>query len=528
MKRINLNVDLFFDKIIPRQRTNFQKFLIKNTRKNINDFSNDYFKVKSSQKNSNGLFCLETAFKKKVILINHTNQKNNKNNYLLFKTVSKLYASENINCENDNNQQNIHINKTSDIKIDNLKPQKISLNNENDSNNPNEENKDQNVSEPINFNPELIDKQSKIFSLTDKLPEKFQYYIKLGRYDRPIGYLLLFYPCSWSLTLMAPMIDFNYLYNIFLFFSGSVLMRSAGCIINDMWDRNIDKMVERSKNRPLAAGYLSMKEASVYLAGHLALSLGILLQLPANSIITGLSIMPIVIIYPFMKRISNIPQLFLGLAFTSGFLVGYGTYENIIHLDIVLPFYFGGILWTIIYDTIYAHMDKLDDAKINVKSTALYFGRKTKEILIVLWILMFIGFAGGFYFFEKRYISDSKQKKQEKIEFNQIKDIPVNMINNNNINSNPNTNSEFDLIKIKESISNKIFDSLLISRLFLYAGFLYQLRLIKKVNLNNPLNCLRAFKNSSYFGLFILASCLLIASKKKENIQKDENKKIKY
>ena len=279
-------------------------------------------------------------------------------------------------------------------------------------------------------------------------------FLKLGRYDRPVGYMLLFWPCAWGLTLGTPNLTYEYFKVLSLFFSGSVLMRSSGCIINDMWDKDLDKKVTRCQGRPLASEKITFKEASFFLAGHLALSLGILLQLHKYSIISGLGIMPIVCIYPYMKRVTNFPQFFLGLAFNSGVIVGIPSITGIINLPVLIPLYSAGILWTIIYDTIYAHMDKFDDAKINVKSTALYFNENTKFILSVLTVFMILLF----------YIALRNSSDKNEV----------------------NKNSKFLLI--------------------LAAAF--QFYSLYCVNLNSPMSCLKNFKANSYFGLIIFLATL--------------------
>lgn len=362
-----------------------------------------------------------------------------------------------------------------------------------------------------NYNPEAIDKQSNLFNLTDKLPEKIQHFIKLGRYDRPIGYMLLFYPCTWGLTLGTPILDYNYLYHIFLFFSGSVLMRSAGCIINDMWDRDIDKKVERSKTRPLAAGHLTIKEACGFLALHLALSLVILLKLPFNCILAGLGVMPFVIIYPLMKRVINMPQLILGIAFNSGFIVGYPAFTGLIHQDITIPFFAGGILWTLVYDTLYAHMDKIDDAKINVKSSALYFGNKTKQALYIITIIMSLLFFFGMKSYERRFIDNYDETTQMENEIEEDPDNDKNIKVNNSVYKSSNA-SEFDIKEFR-------FWNYHLSDFIITIAQFYQLYVIKNTNLNDPLSCLKAFKKSSIYGILILIYCLSKVKKRDDLIQ---------
>ena len=523
MRKINSNLESYFNKIIPRTNTNYLCTLIKDSKKGIN---NELYKsklTKSSLNQSRPFFLIKTEERFSCIFNNHLKDISHYNiskSNMLINTASKSFVSKNSNNKTLEKKEKLS-NKNATTDFNNFNTEK-NIKNQNTNKDPSSkkiiETSEKNIefnSETKNYNPELIDKQSNLFNLTDKLPEKIQYYIKLGRYDRPIGYLLLFYPCTWGLTLATPFLDLNFLYQIFLFLSGSVLMRSAGCIINDMWDRNIDKMVERSKNRPLAAGFLSMKEASGFLGIHLALSLAILLQLPVNSIIAGLGIMPIVVIYPFMKRVTNVPQVVLGTAFNSGVLVGYAAFETIIYPEIIIPIYLGGIFWTVIYDTIYAHMDKLDDAKINVKSTALYFGQRTKFFLHLINFIMFLCFLFGFIYYEKQYISDKNKYKEKPVD--EKKNDSIVKIKHNVIN-NSKTKSEFD---IKEFSFKKVDLSIIL----LCLGHFYQARLIKNVNLNDPLSCLKTFKKSSLFGVVIFACCFLKVLKREKITSKELNEK---
>jgi 4-hydroxybenzoate polyprenyltransferase len=310
-------------------------------------------------------------------------------------------------------------------------------------------------SEP-RYNPEHIDKQTKRVRIIDRLPEKVQTYLKLGRFDRPVGYLLLFIPCTWGLSLSAASFNFLYFKFIGLTFLGAMLMRSSGCVINDMWDRDIDKHVIRSQDRPLASGKLSFNEALAFLSVKLAISLYILCQFPLSSIICGLSIMPIVMIYPYMKRVTYIPQLFLGFCFNSGVLVGYTTFMNFDY-SIALPFYLGGVLWTLIYDTIYAHMDKHDDRAIGVKSTALLFNTHTNLVLSIFTVIMTGLFLYGLH----------KDEKKTGLK------------------------PAFDPTKL----------------IVLSAGLL-ELLFIYKVNLESPLSCLKYFKLNIYPGLLVTLACL--------------------
>eukprot|EP00924_Labyrinthula_sp_SR-Ha-C_P012589 maker-scaffold_10-snap-gene-11.6-mRNA-1 protein AED:0.03 eAED:0.03 QI:53/1/1/1/1/1/3/101/377 len=222
-------------------------------------------------------------------------------------------------------------------------------------------------------------------------------YLDLIRLDKPVGTYLLLLPCLSSLSLSLPHHPVSELapfsYNALLFSSGAFLMRSAGCIVNDIADRDFDSKVERTKNRPLASKQLTLTHALISLFGHLSLSLAILFQLNPTSIALGaLSLLPVGI-YPLMKRVTYFPQLFLGLTINWGALLGYVASKRMEVIQIedlgitfdfsalsaadlksMVPLYSGCVFWTLVYDTIYAHQDKEDDKKVGVKSTALLFG----------------------------------------------------------------------------------------------------------------------------------------------------------
>jgi len=172
-----------------------------------------------------------------------------------------------------------------------------------------------------------------------------------------------------------------------LFATGAVIMRGAGCTINDMWDKDIDTKVERTKNRPLAAGDITQLDAIVFLSAQLSLGLLVLLELNLESIMLGACSLGLVTTYPLMKRVTYWPQLVLGLTFNWGALLGWCATQGTVNWNACLPLYLSGVCWTIIYDTIYAHQDKLDDLQIGIKSTALRFGENTK-----LWLS---GFAAA-------------------------------------------------------------------------------------------------------------------------------------
>jgi len=225
--------------------------------------------------------------------------------------------------------------------------------------------------------------------------EKLKIIIQLTRLNKPIGIMLLFWPCLWGLTLgyyfnNETSIYFKY---IILFFLGSVLMRSAGCIFNDIVDRDFDKKVERTKNRPLAAGEISVFESFIYIVLLCLISLLILLQFNKLTIILGISSIIFAFTYPFMKRITYWPQLFLGLTFNWGIIIGWTALTNNISIEVLL-LYISAIFWTLGYDTIYGLQDMHDDEIIGVKSTSIKFKNNPKVFvgscycLCVLFILI--------------------------------------------------------------------------------------------------------------------------------------------
>ncbi|CEG02130.1 UbiA prenyltransferase family [Ostreococcus tauri] len=206
-------------------------------------------------------------------------------------------------------------------------------------------------------------------------------YAKLIRLDRPIGTALLAWPCFWSIALAAEVGAPPDARLLGLFGVGSFLLRGAGCTINDLWDRDIDAKVARTRNRPIASGAVSVPMAVAFLGAQLALGLGVLVQLNDYSKILGASSLALVAAYPAMKRVTNWPQAFLGLTFNWGALLGWAAVHGSCDWGAVLPLYASGVAWTLVYDTIYAHQDKHDDAKVGVKSTALHFGADTKKYL---------------------------------------------------------------------------------------------------------------------------------------------------
>ncbi|GMH40639.1 hypothetical protein BSKO_08543 [Bryopsis sp. KO-2023] len=224
-------------------------------------------------------------------------------------------------------------------------------------------------------------------------PKQILPYCQLMRWDKPSATWLLAWPCFWSIGLAAPCGSLPDAHLLALFGSGALLLRSAGCTINDMWDRDLDKQVERTLERPLASGAVSMKEAWVLLAGQLSLGLGVLLQLNDYSKLLGAASLALVTTYPLMKRATFWPQAFLGLAMNWGGLLGWAAVRGSCDLSVVLPLYAGGVAWTIVYDTIYACQDIKDDSRIGLKSTALRFGDNVHWWLSGFSVASVLGFG---------------------------------------------------------------------------------------------------------------------------------------
>lgn len=217
--------------------------------------------------------------------------------------------------------------------------------------------------------------------IVNKCHPDFQPYLRLIRFDKPTGTLFLLWPCYWSLSLATAPGCFPDPALLFLFGTGAFLMRGAGCIINDLWDKDIDSKVARTKTRPLACGDISTLDAWMLLGGKLSLALFVLLQFNWYSIMLGASSLIFVVTYPVVKRISYWPQLMLGLTFNWGAFLGWSALHGFCDWFTVLPLYLSCISWTLIYDTIYAHQDKVDDVLIKIKSTAIKFGENTKYYL---------------------------------------------------------------------------------------------------------------------------------------------------
>ena len=221
--------------------------------------------------------------------------------------------------------------------------------------------------------------------------ENLKLFIQLTRLDKPIGYMLLFWPCLWGLTIAYDFENsFNtYIFYLVLFFLGSVLMRSAGCIVNDIADRNYDKKVLRTKNRPIASGKISVKLGFFYISLLCLLAFIVLLQFNKLTIILALASMPLAFAYPYMKRLTYWPQLFLGITFNYGLLLGWISIQESLDLTPII-FYIGAIFWTLGYDTIYGYQDIKDDEIIGVKSTSIKFKNNPKKFLSLCYVITFI------------------------------------------------------------------------------------------------------------------------------------------
>ena len=216
-------------------------------------------------------------------------------------------------------------------------------------------------------------------------------FIELTRFKKPIGFMLLFWPCLWGLTLVYDFKTslFNYFFYSALFLSGSILMRSAGCIVNDIADKNFDKNVERTKKRPIASGKVSVKLASTYAVILCGIAFLVLINFNKLTILMALFSMPLAFTYPLMKRITYWPQLFLGITFNYGLVLAWISIANEISI-IPIIFYLGAIFWTLGYDTIYGFQDIKDDEIIGVKSTSIKFKNDPKKFLFISYCIFII------------------------------------------------------------------------------------------------------------------------------------------
>ncbi|MFL2893584.1 MAG: 4-hydroxybenzoate octaprenyltransferase [Candidatus Pelagibacter sp.] len=221
--------------------------------------------------------------------------------------------------------------------------------------------------------------------------EQLRLFIELTRLKKPIGFMLLFWPCSWGLILAynKNISVEQFIYYLFYFFCGSVLMRSAGCVVNDIADKNFDDKVKRTKYRPIASGKISVIQGFVYASVLCLIALIILLQFNTFTIVLALLSMPFAFTYPLMKRFTYWPQLFLGITFNYGLILAWTSIYS--QLSIYpLIFYFGAIFWTLGYDTIYGFQDIKDDEIIGVKSTSIKFKKNPKIFLFICYSITFI------------------------------------------------------------------------------------------------------------------------------------------
>jgi len=278
-------------------------------------------------------------------------------------------------------------------------------------------------------------------------------FIELIRLKKPIGFMLLFWPCAWGLTLAYDLSDNlnKYFFYLIFFFLGSILMRSAGCIVNDIFDKDFDKQVTRTKNRPIASGKVSIKIAIIYSITLCLLAFFVLINFNNLTILLALGSMPLAFSYPLMKRFTYWPQLFLGITFNYGLILGWTAVRSQVEF-IPLLFYCGAIFWTLGYDTIYGYQDIKDDEIIGIKSTSIKFKKIAKQFLICCY-LIFI----------------------------------------------------FILILIGWLMNFRIF-----YYLFLFIPIIYLfINQIKIFHANEPINCLRAFKSNNLFGLIIFINVLI-------------------
>ncbi len=278
-------------------------------------------------------------------------------------------------------------------------------------------------------------------------------FIELTRLKRPIGYMLLFWPCAWGLSLAYNFSnDLNiYFFYIILFFFGSVLMRSAGCIVNDIVDKEFDKKVFRTKNRPIASGKISIKLALTYAILLCFIALMVLLNFNYFTILLALGSMPLAFSYPLMKRYTYWPQLFLGITFNYGLILGWVCITNKMEL-IPIILYVGAIFWTLGFDTIYGYQDIKDDEIIGVKSTSIKFKKNPKLFLMISYSIFIISLILVGILMEFKYL------------FYIFLIIPI-----------------FHLFFLQ----------------------------IKNFSKEDPMNCLKIFKSNNLFGSLILANILI-------------------
>ncbi len=283
--------------------------------------------------------------------------------------------------------------------------------------------------------------------------QQLNLFIELTRLKKPIGYMLLFWPCAWGLTLAY---NFSknlniYLFYIILFFLGSVLMRSAGCIVNDILDRKYDKKVTRTKNRPIASGKISVKLGLFYALTLCLLAFFVLINFNYFTIIIAFASMPLAFTYPLMKRYTYWPQLFLGITFNYGLILGWSSILNEVSL-IPLILYSGAIFWTLGYDTIYGFQDIKDDEIIGLKSTSIKFKSKPNVFLFMCYFFFLISLI---------------------------------------------------LIGILTDMNNFYFLFLIL--VFFHLFFLQ----LKKVKIQDPIKCFEIFKSNNILGMMVFISLII-------------------
>ena len=279
-------------------------------------------------------------------------------------------------------------------------------------------------------------------------------FVELTRLNKPIGFMLLFWPCSWGLAY-AHLYNQNlnlFIYYLILFFLGSVLMRSAGCIFNDIVDKDFDKKIKRTKTRPIASGKITVKNSFIYVLVLCLFAFLILLQFNLLTILLGMGSMLLAFTYPFMKRITYWPQLFLGVTFNWGIIMAWAAINNDITVEIII-LYVSAIFWTLGYDTIYGAQDMYEDEIIGLKSTSLKF---KKNIKLFVTCSYFINFLLIFYLF-------------------------------------------------RNNLGMNIFSLIL---LFFILSLVYQLLKFEK---NKPTECLKMFKLNNFSGLLLFLGILSIS-----------------
>lgn len=254
-------------------------------------------------------------------------------------------------------------------------------------------------SQKLNFDYVKSDKNLILDFSKNLLSKKLMNYVELMRLEKPLGFFYLFIPCLWSCLMGAYNVSASLIttsYTLFLFSLGALFMRSAGCIINDLIDYKIDKKVSRTSERPIANGLISKKNAFYFLGFHCLSGLTVLCCLPSECFVLAASVLPIIIIYPFFKRFTYYPQFMLSTCFSWGCLLGFPAIGAPPNLWVSVPLFISNWIWCLIYDTVYAHQDKIFDLQIGVKSTALKWNEKSPRILKKLYILQlcFFNFAG--------------------------------------------------------------------------------------------------------------------------------------